>query len=221
MQKGDWRFTSEDMGAVGQPAGQPPQPLTTAASFAKFGPAALYRDTGMFPSIRRAAPTGPLQYSDVWTGNCDSRAIRQSFEAAKDRCRDLLPNSRLGEYLTCVNAYALSARNAAGCDAQRDLAVATDTFQHTPPAAQTPAQFVQQACANPDNVFPSVAAQQACVARYSALAREGFSSVDHPEIYESVDPWAVTDTDYALMGVQPKWSLRHAAINRGRLGSSA
>lgn len=179
--------------------------VSRPASYTEYGPAALYRDTRIFPSVRRAVPTGPLLYSDVWTGNCDPRSLRQAYNAAKFRCQPLL-SKRTGEYLSCINAYASAAINAAGCEMSRDMQTAGNTFAQSPPRHPLTAdELVQRECMQGDDVFPSAASQQACVARYKAVARDGFT---RPQpVVRSDDPWSLTNTDYAMSGKQPSWAL--------------
>ncbi len=143
-------------------------PLSSAANM-KWGSYNLWRQE-LTPTINRPVPTGPLLYSDLRTGSCDPRCVRDSYEFARQKCQAVLwsdPGSRTGEYLSCVNKFATEHLRA--CNCYRGAAP-TPAQCSVSQCAQSNAEIVAKACGG---VFPNEAARQACFARYASLERDG------------------------------------------------
>jgi hypothetical protein len=169
-----------------------------------LGDATLYRDRSLVPTVNRPAPTGPLPFTDMRTGTCDSRCIQEAYQAADQRCGYLLRENRgnrLGEYLTCANAYVSSGLNACGC--AKSKAVQAIDVNGAAPSPEGP--LVQAACFDPRHVMPSEAAAEACVAQYQGRARDGVQTDARMLGMQTADAWKPPYTGQAFFGVQPAW----------------
>ena len=136
-------------------------PLSTAANM-HWGSYNLWRQDALGPTINRPVSTGPLLYTDVRTGSCDPRSIRDSYEYAAKRAH-YTPDTRYGDYLTEMEAHLSGALKASSCD----RAAAPGPWQcdaHKCPVHTNP-------CATGE--FPNAAGQEACMARFAGLEADG------------------------------------------------
>jgi hypothetical protein len=164
----------------------------------------LYKEQNLFPSINRKRPSRPLEMLNFRRGVGDLVCLREVTggpggpytplaQSASDVCDPILqrnPNSRMGEYLDCVNNVMTEGINACGFSYKKwpqvdqftkNQCLSNEKLSQSP--AERTCELLNNVVYRKNYHYPSKEAFEASKSHWTQIGDEGFHSWDSSYLF--------------------------------------